>query len=131
MTTAVTLGKGVALASLVFKNMCDISQITNQADLDMFYYVKEIYDDLKKSGNDEQLVLPITSCSSNESVLDENDRFFVGHTLIEQDPKNIRHDRLMKHLNNCYECFQVYSQFYKDYYQAYQEIHHTVVKKNK
>ncbi len=131
MTTIVTLGKGVALVSLVLKNVYDVSQITNQDDLDMFHYVKELYDDLKQNGNDELLVLPITSCSTKESILEDNDRFFVDHTLIEPLQKNIRHDRLVKHLNNCYECFQIYSQFYKDYNQAYQEIRPTVVKKNK
>ena len=72
------------------------------------------------------LVFPSTSCSTKESMLLNNDRFFISHTLIEPSQKNVKHDRLVKHLNNCFSCFQVYSQFYKDYFQAHQEIRRTL-----
>lgn len=128
MTNNVTLGKGVALTSFIFETEYDISTLSNQVNLDMFYYVKEIYEDLKQNGAKELLVVPSTSCSTTESILQNNDRFFIGHTLIEPFQKKLNHDRLIKHLNNCYKCFEIYSQFYKDYYQAYQEIRRTLAK---
>jgi hypothetical protein len=130
VTNAVTLGKGVALVSFVFETEFDVSNLTEQTDVDMYHYVKEIYDDLKKNGATDLLVFPSTSCSAKESILMNNDRFFIGHTLIEPFQKNVKHDRLVKHLNNCYACFQVYSQFYKDYFQADQEIRRTLANKN-
>ncbi len=121
MPNAVTLGKGVALASLVFEMEFDISKLSSKTDLDMYHYVKEIYDDLRENGGTDLLAIPSTSCS-NIAILHDNDRFFIGHTLIKPSRHNAEHDRLVKHLNNCFSCFQVYSQFYKDYYQAQKEI---------
>lgn len=123
------LGKGVAIASLVFENGYDISLLTDKTDEDIFYYVQEIYRDLKQNGVKDLLVIPSTSCSSKESVLLHNDRFFIGHTLINPALSKKKHDKLIKHLNDCFACFEIYSQFYKDYYLAYQEIRQTLTDK--
>jgi len=123
--STVTLGKGVALVLFVIEKDYDISKIVDPIQLDMFNYVKEVYDDLIKSAVPIQLEIPTTSCSSRESILNNNDRFFIEHTLVAQHQDSKTHDQLTKHLNNCYSCFQLYSQFYKDFYQADQEIRQT------
>ncbi|MBN1482558.1 hypothetical protein EH223_10970 [candidate division KSB1 bacterium] len=51
----------------------------------------------------------------------ENDRFFITHLLIEPLHKT-DYRLLIKHLNDCYACFQIYSQFFKDYHQTCLEI---------
>lgn len=120
----VTLGKCVAYLSFAIDSNRDMSGMLPDCrdSQEMYDTVKSIYDDLiAMKKKHERTPIPAVRCSSTP-FLKENARFFVAHSLVEPRQKTVENQDLIKHLNNCYFCFQIYSQFYKDFYQAKMEI---------
>jgi hypothetical protein len=97
------------------------------ADVNEYQYIKDIYQRLRQSKSDRTGVydIPDTACK-DRVFLEGNDLFFVWHILIEKNHDRVDCDPLFRHLNDCFSCFQIYSQFLKGYYQGRQDINERI-----
>ena len=82
-------------------------------------YLVQMVDRLKMLSSDGQRTsildsIPERGCTSTKPFLEHNDDYFI--LLF----SNNRHDQacisLYNHLNNCYHCFEIFSQVLRDYY---------------
>ena len=118
-----TFGKALALVEAKVKRQFDITlRINTPADKTTIENMLVLY---KKSKNQSQVVsIPTACCLSTSPFLQENDAFFISHLLLnnplpEHDKKN---KPFIKHLNDCYWCFQIYSKVFRDYFWERQKI---------
>jgi hypothetical protein len=69
--------------------------------------------------------IPEHECQTEQAFLENNKTFFLCLILI--DPKDDDFDkcctRLSSHLNNCFRCFEIFSQVMVDFYYESQKIH--------
>ena len=82
-------------------------------------YLEKMINRLKILNSDGRLTailnsLPERGCNSNTPFLENNDDYFIA--LF----SNTKYDKacinLYNHLNNCYHCFEIFSQVLRDYY---------------
>ena len=67
--------------------------------------------------------IPHCSCPSDKPFLTENMDFFISFLLIgidEADEKS--HAKLTKHLNDCFWCFELFTDVVRDYFHASQKF---------
>ena len=115
-----TSGRYIAYLSFALESRQTIVDKLPQSEAERFEQVYDLYRYLSQDGAEHPLEIPQDRCAA-ACFLDGNEAFFIRHMLIDST-KNTNHDPLIRHLNDCHECFQIYSQFFKDYSLAYQEI---------
>jgi|GEM_PF-2203424 len=64
--------------------------------------------------------VPKHECHSATPYLADNSDFFLAHILIRKG--NSGPEPPFKHLNDCFNCFEIYCQVMQDYYHTCQEI---------
>ncbi|MBN1559747.1 hypothetical protein JW998_05825 [candidate division KSB1 bacterium] len=117
--TSFTSGKYIAYLSFALQSQRAIVDKLPPSERERFEQVHDLYLYLSRDGA-EPLEIPPDRCAE-ASFLEGNEAFFIRHLLID-GAKNASHEPLVRHLNDCYGCFQIYSQFFKEYSLAYQEI---------
>jgi hypothetical protein len=86
------------------------------ADRDYLYKIRGRCRSMKSNGRLSEALdtIPGQACSMGQPFLQQNEDFFIA--LF----SDTRHDeaciKLYKHLNDCYWCFEIFSQFLCDYY---------------
>ena len=76
--------------------------------------------------NDDQLIngifaaIPEYTCQSSKSFLTNNFKFFIALLIIRSE--NYSCERLIKHLNSCYSCFDIFCQVLRDYFHTTNDI---------
>ena len=68
--------------------------------------------------------IPVSRCKVSQPFLQNADDFFITHLVLEPNGHREYYSSLIKHLNDCYACFEIYSQVFKDYYHALQWLNH-------
>ena len=112
-----TLGSAIAFLSL--EGLSDDSVLT-QSEKDYLKALKERYAQLDDGRGIEKIYqnIPRHSCISTECFLDDNTDFFISYVLLSEKQNN--NDRklssLFKHLNDCFGCFEVYTEVMRNYY---------------
>ncbi|MFQ5708741.1 MAG: hypothetical protein ACE5HO_14895 [bacterium] len=115
-----TLGRALAILKNNGSPEAVQSTISSQ-EAKLFQSLRDRRESLLAAPEEVERVLqsiPPHCCREEQPRLHENTDFFVAYVLIE--PRNGRNDnhylRLMKHLNDCYRCFEEYSAILRDYY---------------
>ena len=112
---------GWALAHLQTEKKVAVAEFS-EADKDYLDKILNRYDSMKNNGslNKALEALPTHTCSFSHLFLQNNEDFFIA--LF----SNTKHDeaciRLYKHMNDCYPCFEVFSQVLRDYYHCGEEL---------
>ena len=67
---------------------------------------------------------PTSSCQTESPFLQENEDFFIALVMFKiRDEQNGKHcNPLMEHLNDCFRCFEVYSEVMREYYSNSQNL---------
>jgi hypothetical protein len=68
--------------------------------------------------------LPVHRCETEKTFLAENEDFFLAYFLASSNPANGGNAclKLLKHLNDCFECFEEFSAVLQNYYHKFQEL---------
>jgi hypothetical protein len=106
---------GWALAHLQATN----NEIFTQFAQDQRSYLEQIVNRLKILNSDGQMATILTSlpdggCTSSTPFLENNDDYFI--VLFSNTKNDQACINLYNHLNNCYHCFEIFSQVLRDYY---------------
>ena len=107
---------GWALAHLQAKGIRSAADQSGP-DRDYLNHMQARYRELSHNGKSTVIVrqLPACPCLIDKPFLENNEDFFI--TLF----SDIEHEevcaRLYKHMNDCYPCFEIFSQVLRDYYQ--------------
>jgi hypothetical protein len=64
--------------------------------------------------------IPEYTCQSSKSFLTNNFKFFIALLLLHSE--NYSCEKLIKHLNSCYSCFDVFCQVLRDYFHTTNDI---------
>lgn len=77
---------------------------------------------LHSAGKEARLFnnIPEGMCYGGKPFLAENTDFFLALFLNESE--HAACSKLIKHLNDCYACFEIFTAIVRDYYRKYQEI---------
>jgi hypothetical protein len=121
--THFNLGKSLAHLRIVdeFANDADfIRRFENDRDLIKF---KDRLKDLSTNSEYNLIIekLDHNECSLDAPFLKDNCDLFLLLLFRKEIPQLCTN--LGKHLNDCYQCFQIFSQVMQDYYQEYQQIY--------
>lgn len=119
-----TLGKSIAYLSYVIKSKQDTKSLIGPDNAMQLQNLIHVHACMQDNAGEARLSIPDHSCAAQEPFLLGNERFFIAHLLFDSLNKTDHH-HLIKHLNDCHACFQIYCQFFKDYCQACQEISHS------
>ncbi len=112
---------GWALAHLQAEKKVQSAQVS-EADKDYLHKILKRYYLMKDNGRLHEALeeLPTHTCSLDHPFLQNNEDFFIA---LFSDTK---HDeaciRLYKHMNDCYRCFEIFSQILRDYYHHGEEL---------
>jgi hypothetical protein len=70
--------------------------------------------------------LPLHQCKTKTAYLHDNEDFFLALFSFDSSDNNkyiSKHCfRLSKHLNDCYRCFEIFSNVMRDYYFKFQDL---------
>ena len=78
------------------------------------------------AGSDRNLIinaLDHQECTLEAPFLKDNSDIFLLLLFQKENPQLCAN--LGKHLNDCYQCFQIFTQVMQDYYQEYQNLYST------
>ncbi len=120
---------GWALAHLQAERTTTSSQLT-PSEQDYLEHMKDRFKLLNGNGKMVSLLenLPDRTCLINQPFLADNEDFFIA---LFSDTK---HDeaciRLYKHMNDCYPCFEIFSQVLRDYYRQGEVLKESFQEKN-
>jgi hypothetical protein len=116
---------GQALAYLQAMN----SNESHKASKSLSDSAKKYINDLNRFRSDphnEELIkdifskIPEHTCRSDKSYLSNNFQFFIALLVIQSEHYSC--ERLIKHLNSCYSCFDVFCQVFRDYFHTSNNI---------
>jgi hypothetical protein len=116
---------GSALAFVSCEGMSDDSVLT-QSEKDYLKTLRERYIQLDDRKRIEKIYknIPRNRCVSQKCFLDDNIDFFISYVLLSE--KHYSSDRkfssLFKHLNDCYGCFEVYTEVIRNYYYTLNDL---------
>ncbi len=87
--------------------------------------IKLLREQLKQNNIPGKLSFPLPAipeyaCSGQDIFLKDNHDFFISYILGSPEEKNCL--QLFTHLNDCYNCFSIFSQTMRDYFNKKQEI---------
>ncbi|MBN1465034.1 hypothetical protein JXA02_04685 [candidate division KSB1 bacterium] len=116
----ITPGRSIAYLSYAVRSNCALVDKLSAAEAERFEQMSDLYHYLNQDDADSPIEAPADRCGEI-CFLDGNDAFFIRHLLI-ASPGRANDARFIRHLNDCHECFQIYSQFFKDYALACEEI---------
>jgi len=119
---ALTFGEALALVEAKMRRTVDISpRVSTAADEKMIDNMLMLYE--KNKNHDQVDSIPTGCCVSTRPFLQENNAFFISHLLLDNPlPEHDEIKPFIKHLNDCYWCFQIYSKVFRDYYWERQKI---------
>jgi hypothetical protein len=88
-------------------------------------YIKSLCRFRNDLNNDQSIqgifaAIPEYTCQSSKSFLTNNFKFFI--TLLILRSENYSCEKLIKHLNSCYNCFDVFCQVLRDYFHTTNDI---------
>ena len=68
--------------------------------------------------------IPAYACQTEKTYLLNNEEFFIAHFLITtEDGKADKYcERLSRHLNDCYTCFELFCDVMRDYYSKFRQL---------
>ncbi len=68
--------------------------------------------------------IPAYACQTEAAYLLNNEEFFIAHFLItNQNSKADKYcERLYRHLNDCYTCFELFCEVMRDYYNKLRQL---------
>ena len=115
-----TPGKYIAYLSFVLESNHTLGDKLSPTDVERVGQINDLYHYLSHKDVENAVEIPDGRCPET-LFLDGNDAFFITHLLIES-PQETNYELLISHLNSCFGCFQIYSQFFKDYSAASEEI---------
>jgi len=70
-----------------------------------------------KQGLTSHLEFPNSCCVQDRPFLESNYAFFIAHLLFDElEESNAKHERLARHLNDCFWCFNVYCRVFKHFF---------------
>ena len=76
-----------------------------------------------KQGLSTHEEFPKSCCVQERPFLESNFAFFICHILCDElEKSNDKHERLARHLNDCFWCFNVYCQVFKHYFHCNNNI---------
>jgi hypothetical protein len=106
---------GWALAHLQTAN----TEISRKIPQDHLNYLEQVTNRLKVLNSDGKLIeilesLPDKGCTVDNPFLENNEDYFIA--LFSNTKYDKACIRLYNHLNNCYHCFEIFSQVLRDYY---------------
>jgi len=118
-----TLTLGRAIACLKFEEQIDHHNFNQSFQDDDFLNslrlrAASLENDKFKSANVDGI--PENGCYLDQLYLDNNPDFFLN--LFLNGPQNGVCVKLTQHLNNCFGCFQVFTEVIRDYYQQSHSI---------
>ena len=126
MKNAIKLGE--AIAYLEYKGMIGFLETTEKPRtkaLNTLKHMMDTYQRLKSEDENKFFKgLPGQSCNSSKAYLENNDEFFIYYILLFdrlESKKNLI-TRIITHLNDCFWCFEIYSQVMQDYYNTSQKL---------
>ena len=121
----IKLGKSLAHLRLVDEFPEDIDFIRKFEDETALSQFRNRLKDLSGSPDRNYIIekLDQTECCFEAPFLKDNSDLFL--LLLFQKEIPALCTNLGKHLNDCYQCFQIFSQVMQDYYQEYQNIYST------
>ena len=113
---------GWALAHLQTEKNLSALQVS-EADSDYLRYMRERYRQLSRDGKLIAVLekLPDRPCLMNHPFLEGNEDFFIA--LFSKTKHDEACIRLYKHMNDCYRCFEIFSQVLRDYYRQGEALH--------
>ena len=120
---------GWALAFIA--NDCPIKQsdglILKDEDKKKFNTIKDRFFDLKNKPDEMDKIIstvPQKCCPPGAPFLKNNTDFFIAFIILSENNKNdIKSTpQLIKHLNDCYWCFENYNNFIRDFYYTSQKL---------
>ncbi len=119
---ALTFGEALALVEAKISRHVDISPCLSTAeDKEKIDDMLLLYERTKEKYQMDSI--PSGCCVSAHPFLHENDAFFISHLLLDNPlPENDEIKPFIKHLNDCYWCFRIYSKVFRDYYWKLQKI---------
>ena len=92
-------------------------------------YVRNLYQNLtslKKHDNISGIFesIPRSCCSPSKPFLSNNEDFFLAYTFLMSRPENMKKysSNIMRHLNSCIWCFDIFCQVMQDYYHTTQLV---------
>ena len=119
----ITLGQALAYLQAMDRNELP------KASKSLSESAKKYINDLDRFRNDlhnEELIkdifadIPEHTCQADNSYLSNNLKFFIALLIIQSEQHSC--ERLIKHLNSCYNCFDVFCQVFRDYFHTSNEI---------
>ena len=119
---ALTFGEALALVEAKVKRHIDIStRVGTAADDEIIHDMLVLYEKAKEQPKIDSI--PTGCCLSASPFLKENGAFFISHILLDNPlPEQNKDKPFIKHLNDCFWCFQIYSTVFRDYYWQRQKI---------
>ncbi len=118
-----TFGEALALVEAKVKQKIDFqSYVNNSSNIKMLERMLTSYQEKKEQGTTH--TIPNGCCMADKPFLQEDDAYFISHILIDDAlPEHDENNKpFIKHLNDCYWCFKIYSQVLREYYWGRQKI---------
>jgi hypothetical protein len=120
-TTNATLGKALAFIRNIHE--MDVEKLEGLSIVQKNYitqlhhrFVELSMPETKKSILEN---IPQHACLSDKPFLNDNKDFFISFLLLGPDDDNEEiHKDLLKHLNDCHWCFEIFTQVLRDYFHS-------------
>lgn len=122
----IKLGKALAHLRLVDEFADDTDFIQKFDDKEKLANFRNRLNDLISSPERNLIIkkLDYNECSFEAPFLRDNSDLFLLLLFYQDIPELCTN--LGKHLNDCYHCFQIFSQVMQDYYQEYQSFYSSI-----
>ena len=121
------MGIGAALAYI--KSTKDAKEINgkriSEQDFEYIRSLRNRFDYLAARGNEEKIFqsIPENRCECTNQFLSGNVDFFLSFVLLDDDLKLEKFSpRFIKHLNNCFWCFDIFTNVMREYYYTTQSL---------
>jgi hypothetical protein len=119
----ITLGQALAYLHAMDKN--ELLKASKSLSESAKKYINDL-DRFRNDPHSKELIkdifaeIPEYTCHSDKSYLNNNFKFFIALLIIQSEHHSC--ERLIKHLNSCYNCFDVFCQVFRDYFHTSNDI---------
>ncbi|MEJ2052542.1 MAG: hypothetical protein P8X42_01365 [Calditrichaceae bacterium] len=120
--TKIDIGKTLAHLRLADESAEDTEYIRHFKDKDELSQFRNRLKDLTKSPDRKLIIdkLDEKECSIESPYLKDNTDLFLILLFQTEIPELC--SNLGRHLNDCYQCFEIFTQVMQDYYREYQSL---------
>ena len=112
---------GWAIAHLQTEQISQDQPLSDPAKTYLDHMIRR-FDFLKTDGRLSSILetVPVKACIFNHPFLENNEDFFIA--LFSDTKQEETCIKLYQHLNDCYHCFEIFSQVLRDYYNCGEEL---------